>query len=277
VSPAVDAAANPAATVLLTGAAGRVGSALAAQLPDYGWSVRSFDRVPVAGGITGDITDPRDLDPAIAGVSAVVHMAGQPTEAPWPRIRTANIDGAYEVFEAARRAGVPRVVYASSNHAVGFTPVAPAASDIPAEIPADTPPRPDTLYGVSKVFGEALGRYYVDRYGMRVACLRIGTFAERPTHLRSLSTWLSPADCARLVDACLRSSSLTYEIVWGVSANTRRVWSLEAGRRIGYEPQDDAEDYLTTLESDAEHPSDAFVGGGFTSPGFGIDEVAQRS
>jgi uronate dehydrogenase len=255
--------------VLLTGAAGSIGTALRSRLPAYGWQVRPFDRVPVPGGVAGDITSAADLDAALAGgVSAVVHLAGQSTEAPWPVIRDLNLDGTLEVFEAARRAGVRRVVYASSNHAVGFTPVQP-------ELPADLPPRPDTLYGVSKVFGEALGRYYVERYGMQVACLRIGTFEERPTYLRSLSTWLSPDDAARLVDACLRSPALGYAIVWGVSNNTRRMWSLDAGRALGYEPRDDAEAYAAEVES-APHPSDALVGGGFTSEGFGIDEVGSR-
>ena len=177
------------------------------------------------------------------------------------------------MFEAARRAGVERVVLASSNHAVGFTPV-PSAG---AELPADTPPRPDTLYGVSKVFGEALGRYYVERYGLRVACLRIGTFAERPTDVRALSTWLSPDDCARLVDAGLRSPELTFAIAWGIAANTRRTWAPDAGRALGYEPRDDAETYAAELPDPEPHPSDAYVGGGFTSPGFGLDEVAARS
>jgi uronate dehydrogenase len=261
-------------TVLLTGAAGRIGVALTERLPALGWTLRCFDRVDVPGGIVGDITSPADLDAAMVGVEAVVHLAGQPTEAPWPVIRDANIDGAVHVFEAARRAGVPRVVYASSNHAVGFTPVAD-------DQPADLPPRPDTFYGVSKVFGEALGRYYVDRYGMQVACLRIGTFDDRPTNRRSLSTWLSPDDGARLVDACLRSVALDYAIVWGVSANTRRTWSLEAGHALGYEPQDDAEDYAHEIAAheidDAEpDPSDAFIGGGFTSEEFGLDEVGAQ-
>ena len=129
---------------------------------------------------------------------------------------------------------------------------------------------------MSKVFGEALGRYYVDRYGLRVACLRIGTFADRPTDLRALSTWLSPDDCARLVDACLRTDALDYSIVWGISANTRRRWSLAAGEKLGYVPVDDAERIAASLPDPEPHPSDAFVGGGFTSPGFGIDEVASR-
>lgn len=260
-------------TILLTGAAGSIGRALVERLPGAGWTVRGFDRVAVPGGgvagVVGDITSAADLDAALAGVDAIVHLAGQPTEAPWPVIRDANVEGAVQVFEAARRAGVRRIVYASSNHAVGFEPSA-------GELPADLPPRPDTLYGVSKVFGEALGRYYADRYGLQVACLRIGTFEDRPRHVRTLSTWLSPDDCGRLVDAALRHPDLTYALVWGISANTRRTWSLAAGRSIGYEPLDDAERYAGELLDDTPHPSDALVGGGFTSPGFGIDEVTAR-
>ncbi len=257
-------------TVLVTGAAGAIGSALCERLPGFGWDVRAFDRRPVPGGIVGDLLSAADLDAAAAGADAIVHLAGQPTEAPWPVVRDGNIEGTFQLFEAARRNGVTRVVYASSNHATGFTPVG-------RNLPADTPARPDTLYGVSKVFGEALGRYYVDRYELRVACLRIGTFAPRPPDLRSLSTWLSPDDCARLVDACLRSPDLTYAIVWGISGNTRRTWSLDEARALGYQPKDNAEDYATDVPEGEPHPSDVFVGGGFTSPGFGIDEVAARA
>ncbi|WP_375480115.1 NAD-dependent epimerase/dehydratase family protein [uncultured Jatrophihabitans sp.] len=264
--------------VLLTGAAGRIGTTLRDALPELGWPVRCFDREPIedpaVDSVVGDLASAADLDAALAGVDAVVHLAGMPTEAPWPAIRDANIDGLVNVFEAARRAGVRRIVWASSNHAVGFTPAGYAGGD---ELPADLAPRPDTLYGVSKAFGEALGRYYVERYGMQVACLRIGTFIDRPRDLRTLSTWLSPADCARLVAACLGAPDLTYAIVWGVSANTRRTWSLAAGCALGYEPRDDAERYAADLEAPAPDPSDGFVGGGFTSPGFGIDEVLARS
>ncbi len=255
-----------ATTVLVTGSAGRIGRELCARLPALGWTVRGFDR---ASG-DGDITSPTDLDAALPGVDAIVHLAGIPNEQPWPVLRDANIEGLVQVFEAARRAGVRRVVYASSNHAAGFWPVAD-------EQPPDLPPRPDTLYGVSKAFGEALGRYYADRYGMQVACLRIGTFAPRPEHLRALSTWLSPSDCARLVDAALRHGALTYTIVWGVSANTRRTWNLDAGHAIGYFPVDDAEQFAAGLPNSAPDPSDGLLGGGFTTPGFGIDEVLSRS
>jgi uronate dehydrogenase len=258
------------APVLVTGAAGRIGTALRERLPDFGWSLSCFDREPVPDGIVGDLNSAPDLDRATAGVQAIVHLAGVPTEAPWPVIREANIDGLVSLFEAARRHGVRRVVYASSNHATGFTPVQP-------NLPADTAPRPDTYYGVSKAFGEALARYYVDRYGMQVACLRIGTFADEPTDVRSLATWLSPGDCARLVDACLRAPELDYSIVWGVSANSRRTWNLDSAYALGYRPEDDAERYADRLAHPQPDPSDGLVGGGFTSPGFGVDEVLSRS
>jgi uronate dehydrogenase len=256
--------------VVVTGAAGRIGRSLCTDLPGYGWRVRGFDRTAVDGGLTGDVRDPEALDAALAGAAAVVHLAGQPTEARWPVIREANIEGTLQVFEAARRNGVRRIVFASSNHATGFTPVAP-------ELPVDGPPRPDTLYGVSKVFGEALGRYYVDRYGLQVACLRIGTFADRPLTSRALETWLSPGDCARLVDACLRAESLSYALLWGVSANTRRTWRLDEAYALGYRPRDDAEAFAAEITEGPNYPADRYVGGEFTGSEFGIDEVAGRS
>ncbi len=238
------------------------------RLPSYGWTLRLLDRTPLPGAVVGDVADPAVLDAAMdESVDAIVHLAGQPTEAPWETIRAANIDGLYQVFEAARRHGVRRVVWASSNHAVGFTPHA-------ADLPADSPPRPDTLYGVSKVFGEGLARYYVDRYGLQVACLRIGTCADTPPNRRALSTWLSPDDCARLVDAALRAPDLDYAVVWGVSANTRRWWSLDAGRAIGYEPHDDADLYTGQVEPGPA--DDGTVGGEYTGAEFGIDEVRAR-
>lgn len=276
-------------TVLITGSGGRIGRSLVTLLPAMGWQLRGFDRQPATAPIEqvqGDITDPVALDRAMAGVRAVVHLAGQSTEAPWSVIREANIEGAYQVFEAARRAGVRRVVYASSNHAVGFTPRRPShcagpqgspdgdPAAGPAPLAADTPPRPDTLYGVSKVFGEALGRYYVDRYAMQVACLRIGTFDETPPDARAMATWLSPRDCAGLVDACLRTDRLGFALVWGISANRDRWWSCDAGHALGYQPLDDA----SRLRPDPPQAEDGpeLVGGGFTHPSFGIDEVRQR-
>jgi uronate dehydrogenase len=264
--PTTRAETDHSGPVLLTGSQGRIGSALRDRLPALGWRLRGFDRVAGAE-LVGELTDPAALDRAMAGVTAVVHLAGQPTEAPWPVIRESNIEGCYQLFEAARRAGVRRVVFASSNHAVGFTPRGEA------ELPPDIPARPDTLYGVSKVFGEALARYYCDRYGFSVACLRIGTCSSQPPDQRSMATWLSPDDCAALVDRCLRSPELGYALIWGVSANADRWWSL--ANPVGYRPESDA----ATAEPPAGSPAatDDLVGGEFTTAAYGIDEVAARA
>lgn len=260
-------------TVLLTGAAGSIGRMLTARLPALGWQLRLFDRVPIdlPDAITGDITDPDALDRAMAGIDAVVHLAGEPMETTWPRIRDANVEGLFQTFEAARRAGVQRFVWASSNHATGFTP----RPDDGSTLADDAPVRPDTLYGVSKAFGEALARYYHDRYGFQVACLRIGTCAETPPDARAQATWLSPDDCARLVDACLRKRDLGYALVWGVSANRDRWWSSEGGDALGYRPVDDAARLLSDPQPERQHWDDV-VGGPLTDPWFGIDEVRQR-
>lgn len=267
-------------SVLITGAAGRIGSMLRQRLPRLGHQLRLFDRTTIGNAdadgsavIVGEIADSEALSQAFStDVEAVVHLAGQATEAPWPVVQAANIDALVSVFEAARRAGVRRMVYASSNHVTGFTPLS-------SELPADTAVRPDTLYGVSKAFGEALGRYYVDRYGFDVVAVRIGTCDWRPPDRRALATWLSPDDCARLVDAALRTPVPGYHLVWGVSANTRRQWSLAAGQAIGYHPHDDAERYVLELPPDGQQPvlaGDRLVGGGFTSTDYGIDQIAAR-
>ncbi|GAA3811363.1 NAD(P)-dependent oxidoreductase [Sphaerisporangium flaviroseum] len=246
--------------VLVTGAAGRIGVCLTDGLPQYGHTLRLLDRMPIDRTdhevVRCDVTDAGALRSAMDGVTAVVHLAGVPsTSATFEELLTANIEGTYRVFEAARLAGVERVVYASSNHAVGFTPREELA-------PADTPVAPDSHYGVSKAYGEALGRYYSDRYGMRVAALRIGSFRPRPKLPRELSTWISLGDMVRLVHACLTSPDLTYATVWGVSANTRNWWDHAAGTALGYEPRDDAEEYAAELgELDRDDPDYAWVGG----------------
>ncbi|MFC4584587.1 NAD-dependent epimerase/dehydratase family protein [Sphaerisporangium corydalis] len=246
--------------ILVTGAAGRIGACLADGLPEYGHTLRLLDKVAIdrAGHevVVCDVTDAKALEGAMDGVTAVVHLAGIPsTSASFERLLTANIEGTYRVFEAARLAGVERVVYASSNHAAGFTPRQESA-------PAGTPVAPDSHYGVSKAYGEALGRFYSDRYGMRVASLRIGSFRDRPKSPRELSTWISHGDMVRLTHACLTSPDLTYAAVWGVSANTRSWWDPAAGLALGYEPRDDAEAYAEGMpELDPADPEYAYAGG----------------
>ena len=223
--------------VLITGAAGRIGTYLRERLSTSDWQLRLLDSRPFDDDrdvIIANIRDESALAAAMRDVDAVVHLAGISVEAPLDDILAMNIEGTWRVFDAARRARVPRVVYGGSNHAIGFTPRCEL-------LRADVPLRPDTNYGVSKAFGESVGRFYADRYSMQVACLRIGSCDDRPRSPRMLATWLSPGDAARLVDACLRAPNLEYAVVYGISANTRAWWDLEPARALGYEPEDDAE------------------------------------
>ncbi|HEX2075765.1 MAG TPA: NAD(P)-dependent oxidoreductase [Geodermatophilus sp.] len=266
--------------VLVTGAAGRIGTVLRGGLPERGWAVRCLDVVPVPDvrpgeeHVVADVTDLAAVVDATEGAAAVVHLAGVSGESTCPAISSANIEGTYCTLEAARRAGVRRVVLASSNHATGFT-------ERPAEgllREAEAPPRPDTYYGVSKVAMEALGSLYVDRYGMDVVCLRIGSAFPEPRTTRMLATWLSPADTVSLVDAALRAPSPGFAVVWGVSDNTRRWWDLTAARALGYEPVDDAEVYAEALieahgQPDPTDPVHARVGGEYTLPSFDAEQI----
>lgn len=252
--------------VLITGAAGAIGSMLRPRLARPGRVLRLLDVAALTAGpgeevIRASITDMAAMTSACAGADAVIHLGGISVEAQWDRIAEVNIHGSYVVFEAARRAGVSRVVFASSNHAVGFAP----ASSFP--VPDYAFPAPDTYYGVSKVAGEALAALYHYRHGMDAICVRILTCAERPRTTRSLSTWLSPDDAGRLFEACLTARSPGYRVIFAVSANTRGEWvSLAEARALGYEPADDAERYAAQLiaqhgEPDPGDPVLAHLGG----------------
>jgi uronate dehydrogenase len=247
----------------ITGAAGTLGGWLRRSLAGLADEVRLIDRRPLEAGpgedvLVGDLADLGVARRALAGCDACVHLAAIPVEAPFPDILRANLEATWAVFEAARLEGCRRVVFASSNQATGFRRVG-------GRVGAEAPVRPDTFYGVSKVFGEALGSLYHDKFGLEVACLRIGTAVEQPKETRHLSTWLSPADLDRLVRACLASPELGFAIVYGVSRNTRGWWDLESGRRLGYEPQDDAEAFAAAV---ADRPLGDYQGGTeFTGPG----------
>lgn len=247
-------------TILITGGSGNVAAMLRSRLASVGRVIRLLDvKEPREVSfekpgepeefINASITDLDAMIDACQGVSTVIHLGGMAVESTIDTVLELNGKGTYCTLEAARLAGVSRVILASSNHAVGFTP-----RDIDNLIPADTAPRPDSLYGVSKVAIEGLGRLYHDRYGMDVICLRIGSCFERPTDLRALATWLSPDDCARLVEAGIATPQPGYRIVWGVSANTRRWWSLAEGEAIGFHPQDDAETYAGELIAEHGEP-----------------------
>ena len=211
--------------------------------------------------VQASVTDLDALVRACQDVDAVVHLAGIAGEAPWDRIRETNIDGTYNTIEAARRAGVERFVFASSNHAVGFLPRPPDG----AKAPDYAFPAPDTYYGVSKVVGEALCSLYHHRYGMDTVCLRILSCHENPMGTREQATWLSPDDAGRLFEAALSAPDPGFRVVWGVSANSRAWFSMDEATALGYHPQDDAEIYAEELigverEPDADDPVHRFVG-----------------
>jgi uronate dehydrogenase len=248
-------------TVLLTGAAGAIGSHLRAPLRAAARELRISDARPLEAQAGNEVVVPADLADEAAvlaaadGADAVVHLGGIPSEGSFGELLGPNFVGTRNVFEAARRGGARRVVYASSNHATGMY-----ASGHPLR--GTEPVRPDSLYGVSKAFGEALGRMYADKFGLEVVCLRIGTFAERPQVARELSTWLSPADMTRLALAALTAGDVEFTVVYGVSANRRSWWDPEPGHAIGYQPQDDAEAFAAELDGDPG----PLQGGEFTDP-----------
>ena len=210
---------------------------------------------------------------ASQGADAVIHLAGIPGEASLERICELNIGGSYVAFEAARRAGTPRVIFASSNHAVGFTP----RSDFP--VPDYAFPKPDTYYGVSKAAIEALAAMYHERYGMDAICLRILSCFPKPLNVRMLSSWLSPGDAGRLFEACLTAERPGFRVAFGVSANTRGGWvSLAEAEALGYQPEDDAEAYAAEIiaehgQPDPDDPVLRRLGGEFTLP---YDQIPHR-
>ena len=245
--------------ILITGGAGNVAALLRPRLAADGRVLRLLDvRKPEPATtddgtevVIADVTDPEALNAACEDVDAVLHLGGQSREAPVDEVLRLNAYGTYCVLEAARQGGIGRVILASSNHAVGFHNRAEAP---PGGLPADVAPRPDTLYGWTKVAIEAAGALYADRFGMDVICLRIGLWFPKPFDLRGLALWLSPDDGARLVEACLATPAPGFRIVWGVSRNTRRWLSLAAGEAIGYHPQDDAEVYAAELIAEHGEP-----------------------
>ncbi|MPZ94459.1 MAG: NAD-dependent epimerase/dehydratase family protein [Propionibacteriales bacterium] len=251
--------------VVVTGAAGSIGTVVTAGLAGLGHDVVALDRAdfdaPQASRVVvADVLDAAAVHDAVDGAEAVVHLASIPSEASLPEILESHVHTTAVVLDAMVDAGAGRLVYASSNHAVGRTPRG-------THVGADTPPRPDTFYGVGKVAAEALCRLYVDRHGLDIVACRIGSFRDRPESRRNLSTWLSHGDAVRMVEAGLTTPAPGFAVLYGISANTRAWWDLAPGRRLGYRPQDDAEQYadqvLAEPETDADRFEASYVGGPF--------------
>lgn len=260
------------ALLALTGAAGRIATALRPRLRAAGHELVLCD----APGAPVDDVDPatervvacdlRDVGAqaaAFAGADLVVHLGAHSDERPWADILAVNVDGTHAVCEAARTAGVRRLLLASSVHAAGYVPV--DAPEVGSGMPL---PAPDTYYGVSKAALEALGGLYAGRFGMTVVSARIMTFDDAPGGPRSLQSWLSPDDMTRLVLAALTTERRGHHVVWGVSRNTRRRVDLAPGLAIGFDPQDDAEAYATEVERRDPSRPPGVLGGGFADAAY---------
>jgi nucleoside-diphosphate-sugar epimerase len=265
--------------VLITGSAGIVGTLMRPRLRKADRVLRLLDLAeqPAAEAdekvelITGSVTDAALMAEACADVDVLIHLGGHSRENSWEATLDVNINGTHTVLEAARAAGVPRVILASSNHAVGFRENSEAGEH---GLPADSSPRPDTYYGVSKAAIESLGSLYHSRFGIDVVVIRIGSCFPTPVPLgaRGLTTWLSPDDGARLFEACISAPSPGYQLIWGVSNNTRRVYSLTEAESLGYKALDNSETYAEEIFAAAPTPSapaSPYVGGGFTTSPLG--------
>jgi len=251
-------------TVLITGATGDVGSHLRRELASK-YKLRMSDKRPLENKARGeifiraDISKMSDALKITKGVDAIVHLGGYSVEGPWEGILRANIIGCYNIFEAARRNGVKRIIFPTSNHAVGFY-----RRD--QTIDHKVYPKPDGRYGVSKVFGEALGSLYADKYGMEMFMIRIGNVNPVPIDKRRLSIWFSPRDLAQLVSIGIDKPGIKFEIVYGISGNKRAWYDNANAFRLGYKPQDDAEAYAGEVlgkENPGDPTAELYQGGIF--------------
>ena len=254
--------------ILITGAAGDVGTRLRKLLKGV-YSLRVSDiRKPADLGaddefVAADLGDYEQTKQITAGIDGIVHLGGHSVEGPWETIHKSNIVGCYNLFEAAYRSGVKRIVFASSNHAVGFYPR-------DRKIGVDVTVRPDSRYGVSKAFGEAVGALYADKHGLRVTCIRIGNVGDKPLDKRRMSIWIKPEDLAQLIRIGLEHPDIRFEIFYGASDNAAGWWDNSNARRFGYRPQFRSEDFRDeAMAAQAKLPADPvgdrFQGGPFCS------------
>ena len=263
--------------IALSGAGGQLGSVVRTALIARGIPLRSAGGTkPLAALVEredvmhGDLREPAVVDRLLNGVDVLIHFAGTSVERPLPEIIDNNLRALVEVYEGARRQGVRRVVFASSNHAIGMYPVT-------EHLELDCALRPDGFYGLSKVWGEALARMYWDKHGIESICVRIGSCLERPTEPRHLSTWFGHRDLMHFLDRCIEAEGVGFMTVWGVSANTRSWWDNRGAERLGYEPTQNAEDYAAQVLA-GPNPLDAlgqrYQGGSFVGLDYSREDSA---
>ena len=239
--------------LLITGAAGGLGTMLRPLLGHVAKAVRVSDVVEITDAHDGeemvqcDLSDKSAVEALVAGCDGVLHLGGRSLEDTWQVIRTSNIDGMVNLYEAARNTGKPRILYASSNHTIGFYPQT-------EQLDVNSPTRPDGFYGVSKVFGEALASMYHDKFGIETACLRIGSCKPEPENHRMLSTWLSPGDFVRLIERVFTVETLGCPIIYGASANDASWWDNSGVAYLGWKPQDNSEIFRAKLDAAMAHP-----------------------
>ncbi|WP_245897964.1 NAD-dependent epimerase/dehydratase family protein [Pseudoprimorskyibacter insulae] len=254
--------------LLLTGATGSMGTAIRPLLAALAETVvvsgrRDItDLMPHEESRKASLDSADDVLRAVDGCDAIIHLGGYSVEGPFHPIMQANILGLYNIYEAARANGMPRILFASSNHVVGYHPQAEVLDNTAL-------PRPDSLYGVSKVFGEALARFYFEKFGQQTAILRIGSCFDKPVDHRMLSTWLSYRDFVAFARAAFTVPVLGCPIVYGASANDRSFWDNSKSNYLGWQPQDNAEAYLAEVlqavpNPDPNDPLHLFQGGKFT-------------
>ncbi len=267
-TPLSDPDASPL-RVALTGAAGAIGIVLRPGLLRAGHRLRSHDLRPLTAAaageelVEGDLRDSAIVDKVLAGIDVAVHMAGTSVERPLDEIIENNLRALSALYEGARRHGVRRVVFASSNHAFGM-------HEAGHQLGLDAPFRPDGLYGLSKAWGESMARLYWDKHGIESVSLRIGSALAEPTEIRHLSTWLGHRDLLALVRRAIEAPAVGCLAVWGVSNNVRRWWDNTGAERLGYRPVQDAEAYAAAIKA-AQAPVDPlaarFQGGSFAASG----------
>jgi uronate dehydrogenase len=270
-APTLANGAPPFNRLLLTGAAGGLGRVLRPRLKPWCTTLRLSDIAELGSAASGEELQPVALENAqqvhalLDGVDAVVHLGGVSVEGPFEPILQANIVGAYNLYEAARKHGVGRIVFASSNHVTGFY----RQDEV---IDPSMPVRPDGYYGLSKAFGENLAQFYFDRYGLETVSLRIGSSFPEPKDRRMLATWMSYDDLERLVVASLTAPLVGHSVIYGMSDNTTTWWDNTGAKHIGYRPQDSSEPFRAAVEArqpvlDLMNPAAVHQGGGFVTQG----------
>lgn len=265
--------------IVLTGACGNLGMVLREPLSRMAETLVSTDiavapaqLLPNETYVQADVAQMDQVGPVLEGAEMVVHFGAYVDEAPFEKLLGPNFIGAYNIWEAAHRHGLRRVVYASSIHAMGMEPTN-------AGVDTDTPHRPDTFYGLAKCFSEDLGRMYWEKRGLEAVCLRISSCTPEPQNVRALGSWLSYGDLVRLVSRAVDTPTVGFTVAYGISANTRSALSNHKVGFLGYKPQDNAEDWAEDLLAKAVTPdphdlAQTRLGGPFASVPLGESGIA---